>query len=54
MDLVSTDIEMALERHVAEAEAGDPETLRAPLAIRYYIADVIAECATEWRTWPEA
>jgi hypothetical protein len=36
---------MALERHVADAEAGDPETLRAPLAIRYYIADVIAECA---------
>jgi hypothetical protein len=43
------DIEMALERHVADAEAGDPETLRAPLAIRYYIADVIAECATEWQ-----
>lgn len=43
-----TGVEIALERYVEEAAAGDPETIRGLLAIRYYIVRVIQECATDW------
>jgi hypothetical protein len=43
-----TGVETALERFVGYASAGDPETIRGLLAIRYYIRQVITQCATNW------
>lgn len=43
-----TGVEIALERFVEYASAGDPETIRGLLAIRYYIHQVITRCAQEW------
>jgi hypothetical protein len=43
-----TGVEIALERFVEYASAGDPETIRGLLAIRYYIRQVITQCARDW------
>jgi SIR2-like domain len=40
--------ETALERFVGYASAGAPETIRGLLAIRYYIRQVITQCARDW------
>jgi hypothetical protein len=41
-------VEEALEHFADEAARGHPETIRALVAIRYYIAEVIARCANSW------
>ncbi len=41
-------VEQALEEYVGYANDGDPETIRGLLAVRYYVAQVVRECARDW------
>jgi hypothetical protein len=41
-------VEQALEEYVEYANDGDPETIRGLLAVRYYVAQVVRECARDW------